>query len=157
MQMATHFLTGILIAKLIDLLPTNFPVALQIIIVCILAYFSHYLLDCIAISTYHPLETHWDDKFYKIYHILFVFVFSFILLIIFFIPYWWVMIFAVLPDIIDWYTLRPLFHKDPIIHPFIDKIRDKVFSWLPDLKEKKWAALIEFTLIGALGVGIIFL
>ncbi|MHA1474518.1 MAG: hypothetical protein ACTSRX_02015 [Promethearchaeota archaeon] len=157
MQMSTHFLIGILIAKLFSYLPPTFPIAAQIILIAVLAVISHYLLDCIAISTYHPYKPHWDDKFFKIFHIMYVFVLSGIIFIWFIKDFWWVMLFTVLPDIIDWYILRPIYHKDPIVHPSIDKVRDTLFSWLPDLKEKKWAVINEFILAGAFGVGIILL
>ncbi|MHA1856875.1 MAG: hypothetical protein ACTSYY_12590, partial [Promethearchaeota archaeon] len=97
MQMPTHFLIGILIAKLFSLLPPTFPVAAQIIIIALLAVISHYLLDCIAISTYHPYEAHWDDKFFKGFHLIYAFGIAIFLFIWFFIPYWWVMLFSILP------------------------------------------------------------
>ncbi len=157
MQMPTHFLIGILIAEIFNLLLPSMPIPVQILIIAILAVLSHYLLDCIAISTYHPYKAHWDDKFFKGFHIIYAFGFAIILFIWFFIPYWWVMLFSILPDIIDWYILRPAFHKDPVVHPSIDRVRDALFSWLPDLKEKKWAVLNEFILAGTIGVGIVLL
>jgi hypothetical protein len=138
------------------LLPT-FPIVAQIILIAVLAVLSHYLLDCIAISTYHPYKPHWDDTFFKIFHIVYAFALSGLIFIWFFNDYWWVMLFSILPDIIDWYILRPIFHKDPFVHPSIDKVRDALFSWLPDLKEKKWAVINEFILSGAIGVGLILL
>jgi len=157
MQMSTHFLIGILIAKLFSYLPPTFPIALQIILIAVLALLSHGLLDCIAISTYHPYKPHKDDTFYLVFHIIYAYAFSGLIFIWFFEDYWWVMFFSILHDIIDWYILRPFFHKDPLVHPSIDKVRDKLFSWLPDLKEKKWAVINEFIIAGAIGVGLIFL
>ena len=157
MQMSTHFLIGILVAKLFSFLTPTFPIAVQIILIAILAVLSHYLLDCIAISTYHPYKAHWDDIFFKIFHIVYAYGLSVIIFIWFFKDYWWVMLFSILPDIIDWYILRLIFHKDSLVHPSIDKVRDALFSWLPDLKEKKWAVLNEFILAGAIGVSIILL
>ena len=157
MQMSTHFLISILIAKLFSFLPPTFPIAIQIILIAVLAVLSHDLLDCIAISTYHPLKPHRDDIFYMIFHIIYAYALSGFLFIFFFEDYWWVMAFSILPDIIDWYILRAIFHKDSIYHPRIDKVRDALFSWLPDLKEKKWAVIFEFILAGAIGVGIVLL
>ena len=157
MQMSTHFLIGILIAKLFSLFPPTFPLAIQIILIAFLAILSHYLLDCIAISTYHPYKPHWDDNFFNIFHLIYAYGLSVIIFILFFKNYWWVMLFSILPDIIDWYILRAIVHKDPLVHPSIDKMRDALFSWLPDFKEKKWAVINEFILAGALGVCIILL
>ena len=157
MQMPTHFLFGVLIAKLFSLLPPTFPIAAQILLIAVLAVISHYLLDCIAISTYHPYKAHWDDNFFKIFHIVYALALSVFIFIWFFKDYWWVMLFSILPDIIDWYILRPIFHKDPLVHPSIDKVRNALFSWLPDLKEKKWAVVNEFIIACGFVVGIILL
>ena len=67
----------------------------------------------------------------------------------------WFGILAVnLHDIIDWIILRYGFKKDPILHPLGDKFRDKFFSWLPDLREKKWTVINEILLMVLLGIGI---
>nr|WP_162851433.1 hypothetical protein [Candidatus Prometheoarchaeum syntrophicum] len=157
MQMSTHFLIGILTAKILNLLLVTSPIPLKIIVIAVLAVISHYLLDCIAISTYHPYKAHWDDLFFKIFHLLYAYGLSVFIFIWFIEKYWWVMLFSVLPDIIDWYVLRPFFHRDPLIHPSIDKVRDVLFSWLPNLKEKKWAILNEFIIAGSIGIGIVLL
>ncbi len=157
MQMSTHFLIGILVAKLFRLLTPTLPIATQIIFIAILAVISHYLLDCIAISTYHPYKAHWDDTFFKIFHIVYAYGLSIFIFIWFFKDFWWVMLFSILPDIIDWYIMRAILHKGPVVHPSIDKVRDTLFSWLPDLKEKKWAVVNEFIIAGGFVVGIILL
>ena len=157
MQMSTHFLIGILVSKIFSLLTPTLPIAVQIIFIAILAVLSHYLLDCIAISTYHPYEAHKDDKFFMIFHIVYAYGLSIFIFIWFFNDFWWVMLFSILPDIIDWYIMRAILHKGPVVHPSIDKVRDTLFSWLPDLKEKKWAVVNEFIVAGAIGIGIILL
>ena len=157
MQMSTHFLIGILVSKIFSLLTPTLPIAAQIIFIAILAVISHYLLDCIAISTYHPYKAHWDDIFFKIFHIVYAYGLSIFIFIWFFNDFWWVMLFSILPDIIDWYIMRYILHKGPFVHPSIDKVRDTLFSWLPDFKEKKWAVINEFIVAGALGVGIVLL
>ena len=157
MQMSTHFLIGIFVAKLVNLIFLDSLIALQIILIAVLAVLSHDLSDCIAISTYHPYKPHKDDAFFMIFHIFYAYALSGLLFIWFFKDYWWVMFFSILPDIIDWYILRTIFHKDPIYHPRIDKVRDVLFSWLPNLKEKKWAVINEFILAGTITVGIILM
>ncbi|WP_371801660.1 hypothetical protein [Candidatus Lokiarchaeum ossiferum] len=157
MQSPTHILTGIFLYKLIIALFPTLPTVWLVIITSILAFLSHGLIDAIAVMTYHPYKANWEDKFFKIYHIVFVYILTGVLVIYFLIPYWWVMIFALLPDIIDWYTLRPIWHHDPVIHPKIDLFRDKFFHWLPNLKEERWAVLVEFFLLIGLGIGITLL
>lgn len=157
MQSPTHILTGIFLYKLVITLFPTISTVLIVIISSLLAFFSHGMIDALAIMTYHPYKANWQDMFFKIYHIVFVYALTGVLVVIFIIPYWWIMIFATLPDIIDWYTLRPIWHHDPVIHPKIDLFRNKFFHWLPDLKEKRWAVLVEFCLLAGLGIGIFFL
>ncbi|MHA1646827.1 MAG: hypothetical protein ACTSVU_08535 [Promethearchaeota archaeon] len=157
MQAPTHFLTGIIIAKLVDLCFPELNQIYFVIIVAILAVGSHFLIDALAKMTYHPPEADWHDKFWVIYHVGFVYLPSLICIIIFFIPYWWVMIFSTLPDIIDWYTARAIFHKGPYVHPIIDKFRTKFFSWVPDFRHRKWSVSVEFGLLGVLIIGVILL
>ena len=55
-----------------------------------------------------------------------------------------------LPDIIDWLLFRAILKKPAIFHPFIDKIRDTVLGWAPNLNHTKWAILIEIGILGLL-------
>jgi len=157
MQAPTHFFTGILLAKIIKVLVPNLPLFWQVVLIGSLAVASHFLLDGIAISTYHPPQAKWDDRFWVIFHVVFVYIGAVVVVIIFFREYWWIMIFAYLPDLIDWNIMRGLLHRDPIVHPVIDKFRTRYFAWLPDLRDKNWAVLIEGGLNSILIIGIIFL
>ncbi len=158
MQAPTHFFTGILLAKIIQVLLPNLPLFWQILLIGGLALGSHFLLDGIAFSTYTPPgQAKWDDRFWVIFHVVFVYIGAIVVGIIFFREFWWVMIFAYLPDLVDWNIMRGLFHRDPIVHPLIDKFRARCFAWLPDFRDKNWAVLIEGGLNTLLIVGIIFI
>ncbi|MHA1776407.1 MAG: hypothetical protein ACTSWC_06505 [Promethearchaeota archaeon] len=147
MQSTTHFLVGIWIFRACSLLETmGVPFWIIIILSTILAILSHVLLDCLAKMTYHMPEPQYHDVFWVSYHVVFVYGGTLALLILYFSNYWWVMLAAILPDIIDWYIRRPLLKKGPIIHPQIDKLRNRWFSWIPDLTAKKWTVVLEIGL-----------
>ncbi|MHA1299890.1 MAG: hypothetical protein ACTSO9_10680 [Candidatus Helarchaeota archaeon] len=158
MQAITHFLVGIVLQILIfpERPPFETPV-LNLIVGIVLIFFSHFLIDCIAKLTYHPPRAKTDDKFWIIFHIL-IFIGSGMVLVYFWIPYWIGMGFSVLVDLYDWVFIRGIRYlkKDPIwaeryqIHPIIDKIRDKLFFWLPNWNEKRYGVIPEIILIGIL-------
>lgn len=157
MQSPTHFLTGILIYNLFRLIPGLSP-WIYIPLTVILAIASHALLDCVAIMTYHPPEPQKQDKFWVIYHVL-IYLTTFAMVLTAIIihdlrNYLWVMVASILPDIIDWYTLRPIFKKGPVIHPTIDRIRNTLFFWIPKWNMKKWTVVFEFGLVAILVIGI---
>ncbi|MBD3351483.1 MAG: hypothetical protein GF364_08345 [Candidatus Lokiarchaeota archaeon] len=149
MQAPTHFLMGILIYKIFENLITPLNICWNILLVYPLIILSHFLIDAIAKITYHVPDARPQDKFWLGYHI-------FILgLTLFFIFWFWnpfilAMFFSVLVDIIDWGILRAIRKREPIIHPIIDKFRNSLFSWLPELIEKKWTVINEFTIISIL-------
>ena len=157
MQAPTHFFTGILLAKIIQVLLPNLPLFWQVLLIGGLTLGSHFLLDGIAFSTYHPPQADWHDRFWVIFHVVFVYIGAVVVFIIFFREFWWVMVFAYLPDLVDWNIMRGLFHRDPVVHPLIDKLRARCFSRLPDFRDKNWAVLIEGGLNTLLIVGIIFI
>lgn len=147
MQSTTHFLVGIWIFRACLLFESlGVPFWLIVIISVILAVISHVLLDCIAKLTYHMPEPQYHDAFWVGYHAIFVYGGTLALFILFFTDYWWVMLASILPDIIDWYILRPFFKKGPIVHPLIDKVRNSWFAWIPDLTAKKWTVVNEIGL-----------
>lgn len=147
MQLPTHFLIGIVIQSIIIWIWPSGMIWVGWIVIAITAFLSHILLDCIAISTYHPPEAHWEDPFWKIFH-LGVYITALALVIIFGRTYWWGMLWSFMIDLVDWIILRWLVHKEPLFHPIIDKIRTALFSWLPNLTIEKKAAFYEIGLIG---------
>lgn len=162
MQMITHFLVGIIIQKfLFGIIPFPF----DIILILILAFLSHILVDCLARLTYHTPDPQKGDKIWLSWHVV-IYVTSFLVFIIFCNPYWLVMIVSILFDIWDWYTLRMIqrhIKKDPnwgkkyFLHPIIDKVRSRFFMWLPDLTYNHKGILVEIVIIISLLCIILFL
>ena len=152
MQLPTHLITGILIQYIISTL-TPTPSWLSIILIAFFAFCSHFLLDALAKSTYHPPERI-KDNFWLTWHIL-VYLTGIAIIILFFSNYWLGMLFANLPDLWDWYTLRHIASrkKDPdwgnkyYFHPIADKVRSFLFSWMPNLNYKRIGILPELSLI----------
>ena len=155
MQAVTHFLASIILQTLI--FPENPPFGsseIQIIIGILAIFFSHFFIDIFAKITYHPPNARVEDKFWVISHIIF-YIGAGVVLIYFWIPYWPGMLFSILIDIYDWGFIRGgrYIKKDPdwaekySIHPLIDKIRDKLFFWLPNWNEKRYGVIPEIILI----------
>lgn len=151
-QAISHFLVGIIVQIIfIEILPP-----LGLILVIILAFFSHFLVDSVARMTYHLKEAQPQDKFWVIYHIV-IYAASAGVLIYFWVPFWIGMGFSVLIDIYDWGFIRggrklknPTWLEGYEIHPLIDRFRTKFFSWLPDWNEKRYGVIPEAILIGVL-------
>jgi hypothetical protein len=156
MQAPTHFLTGIVISKLIMHGPPNIPLWIQIILIGTLAFLSHIIVDCFAKLTYHTPDPHPEDKFWVGYHIG-IAVLTLIIVIIFIREYWWVMIMTVLVDIVDWGVLRAILKKPAWFHPKIDVLREKFLQKLPDYNHTKWSVVIEFLILAILTISIVLL
>ena len=149
MQAPTHILIGILLLEVYRILFPNSPLWLQIIVVISLAVASHFLLDAVSIITYHPPKADWRDWFWVSYHSI-IYLGSIVILIFFLVEYWWAIIAANLPDIVDWLILRAIFRKKPIMHPIADKLRSFLFKRTPNWNHKRWTIIIEFGIIGTL-------
>ena len=156
MQAPTHFLMGVLIFKIVEFCAPSLNNIILYILVFIFSFLSHFLIDAIAKITYHVPDPRPEDKFWVVYHI-FIVVFTLVLLIILWDAYWIALIGSILIDLIDWVLYRAIMKKEPIIHPLIDKFRDKFFFWLPDLLEKKWTVVNEFIIWAIICVNILFL
>ncbi len=143
MQAPTHFLTGMIIFRAFSSWFPALPPWILISLTVIASVFSHFLLDCLADLTYHLPDPQWNDPFWVSYHVIFVYIGSLVMLVVFWQGYWWVMLASILPDIIDWYTLRWIFKKDSVVHPLIDKMREHWFSWLPNWRDRKWTVALE--------------
>lgn len=98
------------------------------------------------------------DKFWITWHII-IYSASIVIAIIFFIPFWLVILSVNLPDIIDWFILRPIqnrkkrknpgseLDKNYFFHHIADWIRNKFFFWLPDLTYKRYGVITELLII----------
>ncbi len=139
MQGLTHILMGIFI---FTYLKGRIKKPYDIILIIVLSFFSHSILDAVAIATYHPPNALLDDPFWWTFHIL-----DYSILAIFVIYYfkkcWYAMAAADLPDLWDWFMVRPIADwilKDPslaerlYIHQYIFIIPSVCFAWLPDLR-----------------------
>ena len=155
MEDATHYLAGILIYEIFYFLFPNLNTMIGGFIILILVCLSHFLVDALTNITYHLPDPKPSDKFWVTRKIV-THLMLWTMLIIFWNPYWFVMIGSIIPDIVDWFILRRILKKGDKIffHPLIDKFKDRFFFWLPDLREKRWALLNEFIIMGLLGVGI---
>ncbi|MBD3195927.1 MAG: hypothetical protein GF317_12770 [Candidatus Lokiarchaeota archaeon] len=158
MEAITHILTGVILQILsFRLLITPWNYLLTII----LAFISHFLIDAVAKITYHTAEPMKDDTFWVIWHIIVILI-SIIFTIIFINPYWIGILSANFVDIWDWIIIRIIYSKYILtpdknksskiiyIHTFIDKIRERFFSWLPNLNYKKIGILPEIFIISGL-------
>ena len=149
MQAPTHILTGVFLVELFLLIFPNAPLWLQILVVFPLSFLSHFFVDASSIITYHPPKPDWKDWFWVTYHVI-VYIGTAVVLVFFLVDYWWAIIAANLPDLVDWLTLRLIFKKDPIFHPYADKLRSFLYKKTPNWNHKRWTIVIEFGIVGVL-------
>jgi hypothetical protein len=164
MESMTHNLTAVLIQILCF---TYFQYPMNIIFTIIFALFSHFISDAFSKITYHTPEAMKKDKFWIVWHIVII-VASLITGIVFSIKFWLGLLMVNLPDIIDWYILRPIQNRKKrrnpefkgdnflLFHPIVDWLRNKLLFWLPDLTYKKYGIITELITIGILSILISF-
>lgn len=149
MQLPTHVTFGVLVQISLRLL---FPKAdiFFYIIVFLTAFISHFILDSLAIMTYHP-PTRQQTNFWLYWHI-FVYVTGVVFIIvalsvnIFFIVG---ILGANLPDLWDWILLRWLLkstNKKLYIHKYANLIRSLFISYVPDLSYNSLGIIPELIL-----------
>ena len=137
MQAIMHIIVGILIFHAVG----------NSVLAFILIFLSHYIIDVLVLITYHPKDPQPQSKFWVRYHI-FLLILTIITLLIFLKIYFWVIIVSLLPDIVDWFFVRPILKKEPIFHPFIERLRkSKLFSWIPDLTMNPKATINEWIML----------
>jgi len=121
-----------------------------IVIICVLAFFSHILVDALARFTYHPSSSNWGDPIYTLWHIT-IYTTEAVSAIYFLkkdIRYVYGMISAVGFDLWDWSIRRPLqkyFNVNtlPSLHWMADWAEEFLFGWLPSFRQQQWAVLGE--------------
>lgn len=153
MQAPTHILTGVLIYKIFYSIFVGSNVIVLGVIIFIVSFCSHFLTDVISNITYHLPEEKPNDKFWVGYHII-ISIMALIFIFIYWNSYWIGISGTLLIDIIDWFILRYLFKKKAIIHPLINKFKNKFFFWMPNLIEKKWAVINELIIMVIIGIWI---
>jgi len=150
MQAPTHLVAGMLIQKSFD--RVRHPVICSLV-VALVAFLSHGILDSLARFTYHPPEPI-ANEFWISYHVIMV-----VLTIYIFLRYWTKyklgLVFSILPDL-DWLILysskllsiqtplwsQPLLHK--ISFGFLGSLPQLSFlNSLPDWSLDEKAAILE--------------
>ncbi len=158
MQAPTHLLVGVIIQKLFDWKKYR---AVSFILVAVIAFLSHGILDKLARLTYHRPDAAPTDPFWLAFHLV-VLLTTITMLYVYWSTAKWGILFALLPDF-DWifidgqaaFHVEIPFYKTPYIHNFLHLIYDNLppFSYidmLPDWRYNYWACLVEVALIGLL-------
>ncbi|MHA1915619.1 MAG: hypothetical protein ACW986_08575 [Promethearchaeota archaeon] len=165
METITHNLIAITI-QILCFQYLHFP--LNIIFTVILAFSSHFLSDALSKITYHTPEVMKQDYFWWIWHI-FIYIVSITSILIFFIPFGFVIFVVNLPDIVDWFILRPIQKRKKrknvdlecetryVFHHLADLIRNKAFFWLPDLTYIRYGIITELLVVSLFSSIICFL
>ncbi len=150
LQLPTHVTFGVLIQLLISELYPNTDFFF-IVSIFLLAFLSHFILDSLAIMTYHPPNRQ-HTNFWLYWHILvYVSGVLFIILALTVNPLFIIGILgANLPDLWDWVFLRWILksqNKKLYIHRYANKIRSLFKSYVPDLTYNKLGIVPELLLI----------
>ena len=150
MQLPTHVIFGVLIQLLLFQIYPKIDFFF-LLTVFVLAFISHFILDSLAIMTYHPPERQ-HTNFWLCWHI---FVYSSgILYIIILLTNNPILVVGILganlTDIWDWILLRWLLksqNKKLYIHKYAIMLRSFFKDHVPDLTYKKIGIIPEFLLI----------
>ena len=165
MQLPTHFVTGVLIDKLVRRM--RLPVPAGLAVTALGCYVSHGVLDKVARATYHPPDP-LDDPFWKGYHQRVLPAFTGSVLLMFGQNHWFAMLFSALPDL-DW-VVRGVSNRfgwqipgweKPVLNESLHTALDQVpvinkLNQLPDLRYERKGVLVEVGLV-AIMLGLIFL
>ena len=150
MQLPTHVIFGVLIQIGISLVYPKVDL-LFYLVVFLTAFISHFMLDSLAIMTYHPPNRQ-NTKFWLYWHI-FVYISGIIFILgsLAINPFLVVGILgANLEDLWDWVLLRWLLkstNKKLYIHKFANKIRSLFKTHVPDLTYNSLGIIPESCLI----------
>ncbi len=151
MQTPTHLFAGIVIQFFVlQFFPTSDWLAITLVIG--LAFFSHFFLDALAKITYHP-PVRESGNFWLIWHV-FVYLVTFLVIVLYAQEYSIGMLAANLVDIWDWLFLRkyanyrnqPDWGKRYYLHPLADRVRQLLFNQLPNLNYSKVFIIPELLL-----------
>ena len=163
MQLPTHFITGVMLDKLMRNSPLPGPARLAVLTgTC---YLSHGILDKIARSTYHPPDP-LDDRFWRVYHHNILPTITWSVVANYGSKHWFAMLCSALPDL-DW-VIRDLKKKygqkipgweGPLLneglHSFLNRVPGiNLLNRLPDMRFERKGVLVELGLV-ALIFGII--
>lgn len=167
MQAITHFLAGVLIARL---LYRKLKHPWDTVLVLTLAFVSHIFLDALARATYHPAIAQLDSIAWWVFHAI-VYLLSGVYALYYIITWLrslknkeidreyyrsvlWAAIASVFIDIVDWGILRPLgWDHGWTMHQMPNGVYQNLMCWLPNLTQQPWAMVNELVLLALLGMG----
>ncbi|MHA1730428.1 MAG: hypothetical protein ACTSU5_00705 [Promethearchaeota archaeon] len=151
-NLASHFLTGILCQVLVQLL---LPAAWWTsVVVAVVAFLSHFLVDAVFERvTYHPKPWLEESKtrfarYKEVPMVVLAAALAFL-----YSRYWVGLLFSVGVDLYDWVLLRALLKKDfrednhLFLHRWCDRLQEKLMSWAPDLNEDRRGFAVELAYI----------
>jgi hypothetical protein len=158
MQEPTHILTGVIIQKTFQKIPSRL---IALVTSAVVAFLSHGFLDNLARITFHPADPDFHSVFWVSYHTM-VLVTTIVFLVLWW-RYWWGIFFAALADV-DWifihsqqiFNFQISFYREPHIHHLLGFIWSEVppFSWateqinrLPNYRHNPLACLWEVLLV----------
>jgi hypothetical protein len=157
-QEPTHILAGVIIQKCFDWRKLR---AVGMALTAMLAFLSHGLLDKLANFTYHPAHADFHSAIWVSYHTTVLLV-TILFLVLWWKPYWWGILFAMLPDI-DWVFIHGQeilhikipFYREPHLHNLLHWLYARVpalsfLDHLPNNRENPWAILCEVVLVAVL-------
>lgn len=159
MQLPTHVIFGVAIQIAISILYPRQDL-IFFVMVFVIALLSHFILDSLAIMTYHPPNRQ-QTKFWLYWHI-FVYLTGIFFIIVALVsnPLLIVgIIGANVPDLWDWVLLRWILkstNKKLYIHKFANKIRSIFKNHVPELTYSKIGILPESVLISLSVLYIVF-
>ena len=147
MQLPTHVTFGVVIQILVAMAITE-PGILFYVTVFLLALLSHFILDSLAIMTYHPPQRQ-PTRFWLYWHMIvyisgIFFIFGALGINFLFIVG---ILGANLPDLWDWILLRGILkseNKTLYVHKYANSLRLLFKEKVPDLSYNKVGIIPEF-------------
>ena len=167
MQAITHFFSGVFLSAFLTAFVQ--PTWLAFVLLFPAGIGLHFLIDALAFLTYHPPVALKDDKFWVAWHVI-VYAGSVAVAVVFWVPHFWAMLAAMIPDICDWLIIRPACQLrgkpitgDPkelprfMFHHWIARFRTRCFPWLPDWTLRRAAVVPEIAIWVACMVAVAFI
>jgi hypothetical protein len=154
MEFHTHSLVSIVLYEWI-LRAWGLSIGWSVAVAFCLAVVMHLVVDLFSQFTYHTKDPHWHDRFWVFVHIMAV-LFGLAVVILFAKTYWWLLIAGNLPDITDWFIIRPITKTTPWLHRTMERVRANIFPNM-DYSERKSGYIVELALLTILVILIVFL
>lgn len=160
MNGASHYLSSVFITLLIyKLLPGEFTrnkAILRILLIFVVNFFFHTIIDGFASFTYHPSDADWGNTVYAVWHI-FTYVLEAATAIYILkqdLRYAWGLVGSVGFDLWDWSIARFASKyaevQLPTVHFIAGWVDDTFFSWTPNWTLVQPALVVEVIFVGIL-------